>query len=286
MGYTAIDSILIFDEVTLMRHRISALFQDYNVSIYEANYDMEVYKILSDDKINIQLVLMDLGTDMNVGFEVLNKIKERKPDIPIIIITSYNKRQIFLRCITEGAADYILKPFEDDFLVDKVFALLKQNKQNNMETANIVFDLFNYLKTELKKATKGNYSLTLLMCTLFDIQEESTTLLERKYTPFIDSFYQLVLKNLWDTDIFERYGSQTFIGVFPYCGSSDTDKIVNKLNSSYEVASSEQKSVSSLRIAISSITCSSETSDPKELLISLGTMIDSKIEEMKKAAIE
>lgn len=277
-----VDGILIYDEVALMRHRIGSLFQNYNLPVYEATQDIEVYKIFSDESIHIRLVLMELGADVNVGFDILTKIKERKPGLPIVIITSNNKRQTFLRCLSEGVADYILKPFEDEYLVDKVLGILKQGKPDQNAPVRLTFDIHNYLKTELTKAAKGKYSLTLVMCTLFDIDDDGITSMERRHLPVINSFYELVLKDIWDTDIFERYGSQTFIGVFPYCDEAHSGKITGKLHACFETVLNNNRAASALRIATAVLTCPSLVTDPRELLLSLAVMLDSNVDRIKK----
>lgn len=277
-----IDGILIYDEVAFMRHRIGSLFQDYDIQIFEAGYDIEVYKIFADDSINIRLVLMDLGSDVAKGFEVLTLIKERKPNLPIIVVTSNNKRQIFLRCISEGITDYILKPFEDEYLVDKVLSVLKQSRQEEAAPANFIFDIHSYLKTEMKKAIKGKYYLTLIMCTIFDVNDEGNAALDRRYIQTVNSFYELARRAMWDTDIFERYGSQTFIGVFPYCSEGDSVKVIAKLNSTFLTVLDENIDNSPLRIASAVLTGPSEVADPRQLLLSLAVKLDNRFDQIKK----
>jgi PleD family two-component response regulator len=200
----------------------------------------------------------------------------------VFIVTSNNKRLTFLRCISEGVTDYILKPFEDEFLVEKVLSALKQKNAEQSVPDRFVFDIHNYLKAELKKATKGRYNLTLVMCALINLDVEGITAMERKYTQAINSFYEIVLKDLWDTDIFERYGSQTFVGVFPYCNSSDAEKIVSKLNVSYDNVQNELRNVSPLRLAVVSLTCPTEITEPKQLLLTLAEMLENKVEQIKE----
>jgi len=275
------DGILIFDEVSLMRHRISVLLQELRYQICEAASTMDVYHYLSNDNIDIRLVLMDIGFDAESGFEVIDKIKEKRPGIPILIITSNNKRQTFLRCISEGVTDYILKPFEDEFLVEKVTSILQQKEQEQEVPERFVFDIPNYLKAELRKAVKGNYGLTLIMCAIVQKEADGITSIERKYIQTVDDFYQKVKVDLWDTDVFERYGSNTFVGVFPYCNSNDADKIINKLTASYETLQNEYEHFSNLSMVIESITCPNEITDSKQLLLTLSAMLENKVDQIK-----
>lgn len=280
------DGIIVLDEVSLMRRRIGSLLQGYNVHVFEATYDVELYNMLADDNYDIRLILMDLGFDINKGFEILSKIKEKKPYIPVYIITSNNKRQTFIRGMAEGASDYILKPFDDDMLLEKILAVLKTKKEFAAENININFNIHNYLRAELKKASKGKYEITVLMCTLFEKGNEVNNIIENKYLRVIELFYKNIKKNLWDTDIFERYGSQTFIGVFPYCTAANVDIIQKKTMHYFESIVEDNKELAVLQMAIATITYPKEDLEVKNLLLTLGMQMNKKIEEIKHEVIE
>lgn len=130
MTTTNYNNIIIFDEISLARQRINNLLQDYNVNVYEASYDIELYNLLFNNKLNISLIIMGVGNDVNKGFDILSRINEKKSNVPVFILTSNNKRETFIRGIAEGASDYILKPFEDDYLLKKILSILK-NKRND-----------------------------------------------------------------------------------------------------------------------------------------------------------
>ena len=285
MGLNSEDGVLIFDEVSLVRHRIINLLQGYNIQIYEAAHDVELFNFLAIEEIKISLIIMDISYDVNKGFDILSKIKEKKPELPVFLLTANNKRQTFIRGIAEGASDYILKPFEDTYLLAKILALLKKKKnettlQNNSKN-EIVFDIQSYIDIELKKAAKGNYEITVLMCTFFVPVKEYNTETENRYIQVSELFYQNFKRILWDTDIFEHYGSQTFIGLFPYCGLDNMEKVKIKMIDSFNLVIEENKELSAFHLAISTITYPSEASATKELLITLGEHMKKEIDHMK-----
>jgi DNA-binding response OmpR family regulator len=281
------DGVIIFDEVSIVRHRMNNLLKASNIHVYEASQEIEVFNLLSDAGLNIGLIIMDIGNDANNGFAILSKIKEKRSDIPVFILTSNNRREIFARGIAEGATDYILKPFADDYLLEKVLFQLNKKKHQTKTQVNanseIVFDIQSYLKTEFKKAKKGNYNITLLMSTFFFPVDIYNTEIDNKYIQVSDLFYHKFKSILWDTDIFERYGSQTFIGIFPYCGIENVDKVQKKLKDSFEDVKKENKDLDSFHLAISTITYPCELEDTKDLLLSLGSRMKVEISEIKKS---
>ena len=285
-------SLLIFDEFTLVRNRINTLFQKLNINVYEASNDTVLFNFLSNEDYPINIIIMDIGYNVDVGLRLLSKVKEKSPKTPIIILTANNKRSVFIRGVAEGASDYILKPFEDDYLSQKVLSLLQKQHQDklNKESSNkenprhhIVLDVQSYLNTELKKSQKGNYELTVLMSTFFIPTQELDDKVEKQYIQVSDLLYDHLKSSFFNTDVLVRYGSQAFIGVFPYCGLDNTTKLEEKIMKNFEELKKEKKELSAFHLGISTMTCPSEIADAKELLLSLGVQMKAVIDDIKKA---
>jgi DNA-binding NtrC family response regulator len=54
------------------------------------------------------------------GFEVLNAVKVLQPDAPVIMITGFATVETAVQAMKSGAADYLVKPFEPEQILDKV----------------------------------------------------------------------------------------------------------------------------------------------------------------------
>jgi len=66
---------------------------------------------------NIDMVLMDIRIPNFDGFEATQKIKEFRPDLPIIAQTAYADAESKNRSIEAGCSDFLEKPFiRDSFL--------------------------------------------------------------------------------------------------------------------------------------------------------------------------
>ena len=73
------------------------------------------------------LVILDiLMPDMD-GLTVLRKLKESRPQIPVIIITAQNIMTHAVEAMRRGAYDYLPKPFDIPVLVDRVSRGLAQS---------------------------------------------------------------------------------------------------------------------------------------------------------------
>ena len=73
------------------------------------------------------LVLLDVwlhGSPMD-GLEVLDAIKEREPELPVIIFSGHGNIDTAVAAISRGAVDFIEKPFEAEKLLHLVGIMLK-----------------------------------------------------------------------------------------------------------------------------------------------------------------
>ncbi len=85
---------------------------------------------------DIDLVITDMVMPGINGLELLEKIKELKPDITVVILTGHGTIELAVEAIKKGAADLIEKPFQVDKILIDVENLLKMRQ---LERKNRVF---------------------------------------------------------------------------------------------------------------------------------------------------
>lgn len=72
------------------------------------------------------LVITDIKMPGMTGLEVLQQVKERCREMPVIIITAYATVEMSIQALRKGAYDMLTKPFEPDELVFRVKNALQQ----------------------------------------------------------------------------------------------------------------------------------------------------------------
>jgi len=72
------------------------------------------------------LVLLDLGLPRRDGIEVLRTIRERRLDVPVLVMTARDTVRDRIKGLDTGADDYLVKPFNLDELSARVRALLRR----------------------------------------------------------------------------------------------------------------------------------------------------------------
>jgi CheY-like chemotaxis protein len=62
------------------------------------------------------VILSDINMPGMDGLTLLREIKEKRPDLPVIMVTAYGDEERRRRASEYGAADFITKPVDFDFL--------------------------------------------------------------------------------------------------------------------------------------------------------------------------
>lgn len=74
------------------------------------------------------LVVSDLKLPFYSGLEILSKVKETHPMVPVILMTAFGSVETAVKAVKEGAFDFITKPFEPDHLLLLIKKALENQK--------------------------------------------------------------------------------------------------------------------------------------------------------------
>src|ERR1700680_2543859 len=73
---------------------------------------------------NIQPALIAVRSDINMpgmdGLQLLGEIKQRCPDLPVMMVTAHGDDERRRRASEHGANEFISKPFDFDFLKEQL----------------------------------------------------------------------------------------------------------------------------------------------------------------------
>ena len=72
------------------------------------------------DRKRVGLVVSDVQMQPMDGHALLETIKSRQPELPVVLMTAYGTIQKAVSAMRSGASDYLVKPFEAQVLVDMV----------------------------------------------------------------------------------------------------------------------------------------------------------------------
>lgn len=128
-----------------------------------------------------------------------------------------------------------MKPFKDEEFKERIVRHITfKPKEVDHVNKEFSFNFQRYLQSELKKAEKGKYSVSILMSTFYRPVQVFNEAIEKEYLSINDLIYNQLRELFWDTDIFVKYGSQSFIGIFPFSDENTNKTITEKINSSFK----------------------------------------------------
>jgi len=79
------------------------------------------------EKEDISMVISDVQMPKMNGHQLLKQIKRTYPDIPVLLMTAYGTIDKAIVAMKDGAADYMVKPFEPEVLVSTVSQYISQD---------------------------------------------------------------------------------------------------------------------------------------------------------------
>lgn len=88
--------------------------------------------LVSEKKFDVIILDMNFNGLVNTGNEGifwLNRIKELSPDTDVILITAYGDIDLAIRSLKEGASDFIVKPWQNEKVIESVTEMLKKKKK-------------------------------------------------------------------------------------------------------------------------------------------------------------
>lgn len=227
-------SVLVIDDSIAIRERIIktleafALFERY----YEAEDGLEGFKKLLASPVDI--ILCDLEMPRMDGFKFLGMMKSRPDlqDVPVIILTGMNDRELKLKGLEQGASDYITKPFDPEELVARVKVHLKiKHLQDDLKRSNeLLLELSNTdhltgmynrrylmesLDKEVQRTVRKGGNLSLIILDIDHFKQVNDTYGHLQGDIVLQKVAVQLQRELRSYDTAARYGGEEFISLLP-----------------------------------------------------------------------
>ncbi len=116
--------VLVIDDEAIVRVSCERVLVPAGYEVTVTSRGDEAIELLEKEKFD--LVLTDLKMPDMDGLEVLKVIKERWPDVQVVIITGYGTISTAVQAIKMGAYEYIEKPFTPEDILEVVNKALEE----------------------------------------------------------------------------------------------------------------------------------------------------------------
>ncbi len=142
------EKILVVDDEKSILDLLSVVLRKEGYSVLTSLSATQALDIINKEELD--LVLTDIKLPQMSGMNILRHVKEKKPDIPVVMITAYGTIKQAVEAFKEGAIDYVVKPFDMEELkiivsqglekrrLKQENTLLKQEFKEKYSYANMV----------------------------------------------------------------------------------------------------------------------------------------------------
>lgn len=159
--------ILVLERALLARVRIREALSSADINLVEVESEQDAVISLQKNKDKLDLMIVEVVSERGHDFEMVRRIKSIAHHLPVVILTSSNKRSDFIKAVQAGAADYILKPFEDEFFRSRIYNLmiqrpvgLYQPKANELEALEKTPKTVQNSQKDIPEIEKNTFEVT------------------------------------------------------------------------------------------------------------------------------
>ena len=125
-------TILVVDDNQRVFESLKPNFRHFSLNAIYAPDSKSALQIMTTQVVNA--VLMDIMLGDENGIDLLNRMNEIRPSIPVIMITGYASIETAVKSMKCGAYDYVKKPLDFDQLIKIIERALELNRLNTENT--------------------------------------------------------------------------------------------------------------------------------------------------------
>src|SRR5882757_3430193 len=185
----ATERILVVDDEEPIREIVTAMLHSSGYQCQQAASGKQALALLTSGD-SFELVLSDLMMADMDGIGLLERTKEKYPDMPVVMVTAVHDISVALAAIRNGAYDYLLKPFEREQLLATVRRALENRrlKTENRTYQTNLESLVAARTEQLRSAMSGlerSYDITLeALGDALDLKDAETEGHSKRVTAF------------------------------------------------------------------------------------------------------
>ena len=127
-------TILIVDDNKSVLTSLELLLEREFERVETVSDPNRIFSVLDERAVDLVILDMNFSVGFNTGNEGLfwlQRIREVKPGLPVIMLTAYGDIDLAVKSLKSGAADFVLKPWDNDGLLKKIRTSLQETENKS-----------------------------------------------------------------------------------------------------------------------------------------------------------
>lgn len=124
-------TILVIDDEDMIIELFKETLKGRGYSLKSAGNGLDGLRLVKE--LDVDVVFLDLKVPGMNGVEIFRRIKDKKPNLPVIIMTGYPDSDLMAQVLTQGPFAVMNKPFTGKDITTAVGSFLKANYRTQEE---------------------------------------------------------------------------------------------------------------------------------------------------------
>jgi two-component system, cell cycle sensor histidine kinase and response regulator CckA len=118
-------TLLLVEDEAPVRESVRRLLEWHGYTVIEARNGADALEIYEGDQQGIDLVLTDLVMPGMGGHELVERLRARQPDLPVVFMSGYADKGMTSNSVLRKDTAYLEKPFTVELLVQRLREVLE-----------------------------------------------------------------------------------------------------------------------------------------------------------------
>jgi diguanylate cyclase (GGDEF)-like protein len=204
-------------EYAQMLRTVLAGSQHYNLThVARLNDSLTALK---QDRFDI--ILLDLGLPDSEGLDTFNQIYDAAPEVPIVVISAQNDKEIALRAVRDGAQDYLVKGELSVYSLSRAlqYAMERHHTLIHLRQLSFVDDLTGLMnrrgfialaQQHVKIAQRANREMLLFFIDLDGLKRINDRFGHRAGDQALKKVAEILVQTFRSSDLIARLGGDEY----------------------------------------------------------------------------
>lgn len=232
-------TVLVVEDDLINREILSAILSaDYNV--LQAENGQAGLEILEAGNKEISLILLDIQMPVMNGYEFLEAFKQVPSfrSIPIIITTSSNATDDEIKCLENGASDFVSKPYNPDIILRRVGSMIRLREASSVidrvehdDITGVFSRDFFFINTEnVLEGSDDDYDI--FCCKIMSLKMLQNRHGQAKTEKLLIGITKALEENFGSSSVYGRLGENTFSVLTAHKSTENYESIAENLRNS------------------------------------------------------